>query len=135
MNDSEPAPVTIAFTPVPLARSRCDGWTPLTQKRFIDALAALGSVGQAVGAVDMNRASAYRLRARPGAESFAAAWDQALDIGRARMFDIAMTRAIEGHTTIRILRGGSVVMDQGVARHLIVAAIREAPPGTTDKAT
>ncbi|MFC3443304.1 hypothetical protein ACFOKF_19300 [Sphingobium rhizovicinum] len=133
MNDSDPAPITIAFTPVPLARSRCNGWTPQAQRRFIDALAALGSVGQAVRAVDMTRNSAYRLRARPDAESFAAAWDRALDIGRARIFDIAMTRALDGHTTIRVLRGGSVIMDQGVSRHLVVAAIREAPPRSSIK--
>lgn len=120
--------IAIAFTPVPLTRQRHDGWTPTTQRRFIDALGALGSVGQAARAVDMTRASAYRLRARPGADSFAAAWDQALDIGRARMFDVAMTRALDGHTTIRITRGGTFTLDQGVARHLVAAAIREAPP-------
>ncbi len=72
----------------------------MAQKRFIDALAALGSVGQAVRAVDMTRNSAYRLRARPDAESFSAAWDRALDIRCGRIFDIAMTRALDGHTMI-----------------------------------
>jgi hypothetical protein len=128
MTDTQTDPITIPFTPVPLARHRNDGWTPRTQQRFIDALGALGSVGEAARAVDMTRASAYQLRARPDAESFAAAWDQAIDIGRARMFDIALTRSLEGHTTIRVMRGGSVVLDQGVSRHLLVSAIRETPP-------
>ncbi|HCW62006.1 MULTISPECIES: hypothetical protein [Sphingobium] len=126
--------IIIPFTPVPLARQRHDGWTRRTQQRFIDALGALGSVGQAARAVGMTRASAYRLRARPGADSFAAAWDQALDIGRARMFDVAMTRALDGHTTIRITRGGAFTLEPGVARHLVAAAIRDAPPLPASKA-
>ncbi|CAM8672561.1 MULTISPECIES: hypothetical protein [Sphingobium] len=127
MTTPDSSQIAITFTPVPLTRQRHDGWTPGTQRRFIDALGALGSVGQAVRAVDMTRASAYRLRARPGADSFAAAWDQAIDIGRARMFDVAMTRALDGHTIIRITRGGAFTLDQGVARHLVAAAIRDAP--------
>jgi hypothetical protein len=41
-------------------------------------LAETGSVIGACEAVGMSRKSAYRLRALPGAESFAAAWDAAL---------------------------------------------------------
>jgi hypothetical protein len=32
------------FTPVPLQRNRANGWTPLTQRRFIHALSVMGSV-------------------------------------------------------------------------------------------
>ena len=119
--------IIIPFTPVPLARQRHDGWTRRTQQRFIDALGALGSVGQAARAVGMTRA-------RPGADSFAAAWDQALDIGRARMFDVAMTSALDGHTTIRITHGGAFTLEPGVTRHLVAAAIRDAPPLPASKA-
>ncbi|MET0370373.1 MAG: hypothetical protein ABW039_03245 [Sphingobium sp.] len=133
MTQPGPDQIAIAFTPVPLARHRHDGWTPNTQRRFVDALGALGSVGQAARAVGMTRASAYRLRARAGAESFAAAWDRALDIGRSRMFDIAMTRALDGYTSIRVARGGAVTLDPGVARHLVMAAIRDAPPQPPSK--
>jgi hypothetical protein len=63
-----------AFMPVP-ARARRDGWTPERQRIFIAALARSGCVGQAAREAGMSRESAYRLRRREGAQSFAAAWD------------------------------------------------------------
>lgn len=63
-----------AFTPVPL-RTRADGWTALRQAAFLGMLAQTRSVSAATQAVGMARETAYRLRARTGAESFAAAWD------------------------------------------------------------
>ena len=69
-----------AFVPVPL-RARRDGWTPRRQAAFLGYLAETGSVSEAAQRVRMARETAYRLRARPGAESFALAWDVAL--GRA----------------------------------------------------
>jgi molybdenum-dependent DNA-binding transcriptional regulator ModE len=63
-----------AFTPVPV-RSRRDGWTPMRQAAFLGALAKTGSVSDAARIVGMSRESAYRLRERAGAESFAASWD------------------------------------------------------------
>jgi hypothetical protein len=66
-----------AFYPVP-TRTRRDGWTVERQADFLGLLAETGSVIGACEAVGISRKSAYRLRARPGAESFAAAWDAAL---------------------------------------------------------
>ena len=66
-----------AFYPVPI-RTRRDGWTVERQADFLGMLAETGSVVGACEAVGMSRKSAYRLRALPGAESFAAAWDAAL---------------------------------------------------------
>ena len=66
-----------AFYPVS-TRSRRDGWTVQRQADFLGMLAETGSVMGACEAVGMSRNSAYELRARPGAESFAAAWDAAL---------------------------------------------------------
>jgi len=66
-----------AFYPVPL-RGRRDGWTFKKQTDFLGYLAETGSVMGACEAVGMSRNSAYKLRARPNAESFAAAWDAAL---------------------------------------------------------
>ncbi|MBW8755112.1 MAG: hypothetical protein JF595_13360 [Sphingomonadales bacterium] len=63
-----------AFAPVPLRR-RADGWTPRKQAAFLGALAETGSVCAAARRVGMSRETAYRLRAKPGAGSFAAAWD------------------------------------------------------------
>ena len=65
-----------AFTPVPV-RARADGWTPERQREFIRLLHVGRNIGKAAKAVGMSRRSAYRLRERPGAESFAAAWDSA----------------------------------------------------------
>lgn len=65
------------FYPVPL-RGRRDGWTVQRQADFLGMLAETGSVMGACEAVGMSRKSAYRLRARRDAESFAAAWDAAL---------------------------------------------------------
>jgi hypothetical protein len=66
-----------AFVPVPL-RHRADGWTPWRQARFLGVLAETGSVAAAARAVGLARETAYRLRRRAGAESFAAAWDAVL---------------------------------------------------------
>jgi hypothetical protein len=62
------------FLPVPL-RARADGWTPDRQARFIGMLAQTGTVAEAARHVGMARESAHRLRRKPGAESFAHAWD------------------------------------------------------------
>src|SRR3954452_2284835 len=70
-------PEFIVFTPVPL-RARRDGWSPALQLRFIRLLADGMKPGAAAEAVGRNRQNAYALRKRPGAESFAAAWDAAV---------------------------------------------------------
>ena len=69
-----------AFYPVPV-RTRRDGWTIERQADFLGLLAETGSVIGACEAVGMSRKSVYRLRALPGAGSFAAAWDAALGAG------------------------------------------------------
>ncbi|MXO67264.1 hypothetical protein GRI72_00240 [Altererythrobacter marinus] len=65
------------FHAVP-TRQRADGWTPERQARFIGFLAETRSVTEAARRVSMARETAYRLRERPCAESFARAWDAAL---------------------------------------------------------
>ena len=66
-----------AFLPVPL-RTRKDGWTPARQARFIALLAETACVRKAAQLLGLTRESAYRLRRRPGAGSFRAAWDTAV---------------------------------------------------------
>ena len=73
-----------AFYPVPL-RSRRDGWTPARQAHFIGMLAQTRSVSAACQAVGMSRNSAYELRTRRDAESFAAAWDAALGMPKRKL--------------------------------------------------
>ena len=115
----------LAFTPVPGRRQRADGWTPDTQANFIRALEAMGSVGQAAKAVAMGRRSAYRLRERPGADSFAAVWDRALSMGRVHQFSVAMDRALNGITTIRVLKGGAIDVSGGPDMDIVRSALRE----------
>lgn len=65
------------FHPVPVG-DRHDGWTHARQADFIGMLAETRSVLAAARFVSMSRESAYKLRRRPGAAGFAAAWDAAL---------------------------------------------------------
>jgi len=73
------------FSPVPL-RARADGWTPERQRGFIAALARCGCVLAAARHVGMARETAYRLRRRRGAQSFAAAWDAIMAEARDRNY-------------------------------------------------
>ena len=115
----------LAFLPVAQQRNRADGWTPETQANFIRALEAMGSVGKAARAVGMGRASAYRLRERPGAASFASAWDRAISMGRTHQFSIAMDRALNGVTTVRVLKGGAIDVSGGPDMAIVNAVLRE----------
>src|SRR3546814_12245485 len=83
----------------------------------------MGSVGPAAKAVGMGRASAYRLRERPGAESFAAAWDRAISMGRMRQYAYAMDRALNGVTIVRVLRGGAVAVSGGPDMAVVPGAL------------
>lgn len=67
------------FHPVPVT-ARAGGWSVQRQGDFIGWLAMTGSVAEAARRIGMTRKSAYRLRARPGAAGFAAAWDAALGV-------------------------------------------------------
>lgn len=108
MTDSPLAPVAAFaqdFAAVPRASTRHDGWTEDRQRRFVALLALTGSVEQAVRGVGKSGASAYRLRKRPDAAGFAAAWDDALDYARDRAFAAAVDRAVDGVTVARFYRG------------------------------
>lgn len=100
--DSEIAPDAHGFDPEAydwypvLRRPRADGWTHAKQRLFIEVLADTASPRQAAQAVDMSPGSAYKLRRSPGAESFAAAWDAAIQQASKRLVDIAFERAVDG---------------------------------------
>ena len=86
----------IPFDPVPRRRARRRGWSEARQRAFIFALSRCGSVACAAGAVGMARRSAYQLLDAEGADSFAAAWDQAIDEGLERVRSEAFQRALGG---------------------------------------
>ena len=69
--DVVPAPELPQFAPAP-TRKQGAGWTAERQRRFIEHLSLTGSVGEAAAVTDMSSQSAYRLRNRAGAQSFAA---------------------------------------------------------------
>lgn len=109
MRESPPPPRrrVAKFTPVPL-RYRKDGWTPQRQANFLGALAETGSVAAAARAIGLTRESAYRLRDKPGADSFAAAWDAILaplDAVRMSTLSLLWHRAFYG-TLKPVMRGG-----------------------------
>lgn len=98
----------IDFTPVPRQRKRRNGWTPEAQRTFIAALEECGCVARAARAVGMSPRSAYRLLGAEGADSFAAAWDQAIARGVERVRGDAMLRALHG-SWVPVVRRGRVV--------------------------
>lgn len=105
-----PKPEPTPFTPVP-TRKHIAGWTVVKQFDFIQHLAAFGSVAAAARAVGMSEASAWRLRARPGSDSFCRAWDIALASAGAHLFQIALDRALNGSTR-QYWKNGELVGEQ-----------------------
>ena len=101
-------PDPLAFTPVPTASTRHDGWTAERQRGFVAALSLHGGVAQAARMVGMTPQTASRLRRRPGAEDFVRAWDLALAIGRQRSWEEAVRRGRDGHVT-PVTRNGRVI--------------------------
>jgi hypothetical protein len=118
-----PDPDLLAFTPVPLQR-RARGWTPDAQHAFIAALAQCGVVAEAARSVGCSPRSAYQLRKKPGAASFAAAWDWALELGLGVARDRTMDR-INGTTQRPLVRNGRVIGHVDVTDHrLMLMALR-----------
>ena len=86
----------LAFAPFVHPAPRRNSITPDKQRRFVAALAASGIVTQAARAIGVSMEALYKLRQRPGAEGFAAAWDEALRLGAERLEDCALERAMAG---------------------------------------
>ncbi len=118
----------LAFTPVPLKNLRHDGWTERRQRDFIAALAAMGSVRHALRAVGKTKQSAYVLRNRPGAESFAAAWDLALLMGYELALGRAMNLAINGVTKEYFYKGKRIGSTRIFNDRILIAALSNRPP-------
>lgn len=84
------------FTPWRPMRERARGWSASIQRAFIAELARIGSVNSAAKAVGRTARSAYQLRDKLGAESFAAAWEEAVYRGQQAARDTAIQRALHG---------------------------------------
>jgi hypothetical protein len=122
----------IPFTPVPVTRARHDGWSVPKQRVFIAQLARIGLVSAAARAVGMSAKSAYALRKRPGAESFAAAWDEAVGIGRFMAEMTAIDRAFDGEVRPVFYKGRQVGERVIHDNRLLIAVLRaRIPPKVT----
>ena len=133
MSDSPDDPLT--FTPVPTASARHDGFTPARQREFIVQLARIGVVSAAAKAVGMSAKSAYALRKRAGEESgFAAAWDCAVEEGRARALDLSIERCIGGESVPVFYGGRQIGQHVRYDNRLLIAALRHVHFGRSGNA-
>ena len=134
MTDS---PAITAFDPVPTT-PRHDGWTPARQLDFIAALGSIGLVAASARAVGMSPKSAYALRRRTDAQSFAAAWDAALIEGQARARSTAIERALYGVATPIFYGGRQIGERRSFDNALLIAALRASDrrnPSSSDHAS
>ena len=113
----------IAFTPVPRQRARRNGWSPERQQLFLFALSRCGSVARAARAAGKSPRSAYHLLHAPGADSFAQAWDLAIEEGIERVRADALQRAIGGAFVPVFRRGRLVRVEHRRCDRLAVALL------------
>ena len=125
-----------AFVPVP-TRPRRDGWSVARQAAFLAMLSRTRNVRRAAAHVGLSRESAYRLRRRPGAESFAAAWDAIIhNFGQVQHRKVTHAecafRAIHGLIRPLLYRGRHVanrlITDNSALLRHLRALDRNAPP-------
>lgn len=93
------------FEPVPHKQPRRNSITPDLQREFIAHLAATGIVTAAARHIGKSMEALYKLRQRPGAEGFRAAWDAAVERGVARLEHTALARAIAGEERMVVSAG------------------------------
>lgn len=104
--------VGIDFEPAP-TRKRHAGWTAEKQRKFIEHLALTGMVGEACAIAGVASSSAYRLRNKAGADSFARAWDAAYSQSPTRLSAIVADRAVNGRVE-RFYKNGELVMERRI---------------------
>lgn len=98
----------LAFAPYVHKAPRRNSITPERQRAFIAALAASGIVTQAARSIGASLEALYKLRALPGAEGFAAAWEAAIERGLDRLEDCALELALRGEE-LPIVSGGKLL--------------------------
>ena len=86
----------LAFVPAPHTHPRANSITADRQRAFVAHLAATGIVAEAARHIGASLEALYKLRHKPGAGGFAAAWDAAVERGVMRIEHGALQRAIEG---------------------------------------
>ena len=125
--DVVPPPELPEFDAAPTRKCHA-GWTAERQRKFIEHLALTGHVGEACALVGVSSSSVYRLRAKPGAESFARAWDTALRLSATRLAAIAFDRALNGRVE-RFYKDGALVMERRMpSDHLLTWLLSRLDP-------
>lgn len=125
--DILPVPEPPQFDIAP-TRKQHSGWTAERQRKFIEHLSLSGSVGEASAIAGVSSRSAYRLRNKAGAESFARAWDAALSLSATRPAAIAFDRALHGRSE-RFYRDGELVMERKMpSDHLLTWLLARLDP-------
>jgi hypothetical protein len=115
----------LAFTPFSHKAPRRNSITPDLQRAFIAHLALTGIVKSAAAHIGRSLEALYKLRARPGAEGFAQAWDEALGWGVLRLEDCAMERALaEGLSNTRANSMLAFVIRHQYARYVDARFVR-----------
>jgi hypothetical protein len=107
-----PAPTPPDFDIAP-TRKRHAGWTAERQRKFIEHLSLTGHVGEACALVGIASSSAYRLKHKPGAESFSRAWDHALRLCPTRLVSIGLDWAVNGRVE-RHYKNGELVLERRI---------------------
>ena len=126
--DGEPidqADPLLDFVPVPHVAARRNSITAERQRAFIAHLAATGIVRQAARHIGASLEALYKLRKRPGAAEFDAAWDAAIDRGVARLEDSALARAIEGEERMVVSAGKVVGTERRHNEALVMFLLRQ----------
>lgn len=102
-------PAALEFEAVPRFGGKRRTIDAATQRAFIAALAATGSVAQAAKATGFAKNTYYHLRHAEAAESFSAAWDMAVSWGARRVLDTLMDHAINGAPETIALSSGATL--------------------------
>jgi len=99
----------LGFAPFIHKQPRRNSITPDKQRAFIAHLAATGIVSKAARHIGRSMEALYKLRARPGAEGFANAWDAAVERGVDHLEHSALARAIEGTPVWKAMPDGGMM--------------------------
>lgn len=108
----------LAFAPFLHPQPKRTSITPDLQRRFVATLAATGIVAQAARSIGKSMEALYALRKRPGAEGFAAAWDEAAGWGLDRIGDCALERALS-HCDYSGFASGSPSRGDALLMHVL----------------
>ncbi|WP_121116368.1 hypothetical protein [Croceibacterium ferulae] len=116
------------FVPAPHSHPRRNSITAERQREFIAALSATGVVLQAAAHIGASPEALYNLRHKPGAEGFAAAWDEAAERGFARVEDSAVQRAIQGENRLVVSAGRLIGYEKRHNEALVMFLLRNRRP-------